>query len=384
MMLFTLVTGCTLTREDSESRLNTALAALTPKEVHSAVMWVDAPRHGIQRGFAHGLANVALKQPMTVETPFFSASVGKLFVAAAILQLVSEGRLSLSAPVTDYIPRAELAGLPIKGGDSAFEKISVAMLLAHRTGLPDYFSDVSRDGSPRLFDRILTEPHRKWSRRDCLDYARAHYSPAEGPQGGFHYSDTNYDLLGLVLESVTKKPFHQVVRDRVINPLGLKHTWYHAFESAPSGATAPADIWINGTNLRGALSVSVDQAGGGLITTVHDLRDFMRALVSGRPVPLSQLETDFTENAVHAGIDVGRGAWRIRPGGVFFALAALPTLVGHSGATGVWAYYASEWDAVLVGAVSDSSWQEKHAEFLLRDILPILARTSTRPLAVHK
>jgi D-alanyl-D-alanine carboxypeptidase len=131
--------------------------------------------------------------------------------------------------------------------------------------------------------------------------------------------------------------------------------------------------------MRGAPALSVDQAGGGLATTVEDLRLFLRALVDGHPVPLSAFETDFERDAMHAGIDVGRCAWRIRPGSVFFALAGMPVLVGHSGATGVWAYYAKDWDAVLVGAVSDSRWQEKHVEFLLSEIVPVLARVPRSP-----
>lgn len=141
-------------------------------------------------------------------------------------------------------------------------------------------------------------------------------------------------------------------------------------------ATPPyADVWVKGVNLRNTPALLVDQAGGGLVTTVHDLRTFMRSLVKGQPVPMASFETDFTENAMHSGIDVGLCAWRIRPRGVFFALAGLPTRVGHSGATGVWAYCAAEWDAVFVGALSDSSWQEKHIEFLLRHVLPTLGRT---------
>jgi hypothetical protein len=73
-----------------------------------------------------------------------------------------------------------------------------------------------------------------------------------------------------------------------------------------------------------------------------------------------------------------------RPGGVFFALAGMPALVGHSGSTGVWAYYAKDWDAVLVGAVSDSSWQERHVQFLLGELVPVLARVPlTVPVDAH-
>ena len=374
LVLPALTTRCTLSHEESVARLNSAVKKITQNDVQSAVLWIDAPNQGIQQGFAHGWANAKTRTPMTLETPFFSASVGKLFIATTILKFAAEGKLSIDAPITQYISKTELSGLPLKGGDSAFEHLTLSMLLSHRTGLPDYFSDPSRDHAPRLFDRIATETQRKWTRSDLLNYARDHYHAVGSPGEKFHYSDTNYDLLGMVLEKVGGKPFHQVVRENVFEPMKLTQTWYHAMERRPEGVEPEADIWVNKKNLRDQPSLSADQAGGGLITTVTDLRIFLRSLVHRTPVGISAFQTDFTENAMHAGIDVGRGIWRIRPRGVFFGLAGLPALVGHSGATGVWAYYAPEWDAVIVGAVSDSSWQEKHIEFLLREVIPVLAR----------
>lgn len=369
-----IVAARTLTPDQIAVRLDTALRDATTRKLHSGVMWVDAPRHGIQQGFAHGVAHVADQTPMTVETPFVSASTGKLVVAAAVFALAAQGRLSLQDPIVRYVPMADLAGLPVEGGDAALAQVTIAMLLSHRSGLPDYFSEKSRDGAPRLFDLMASEPQRTWSRAQLLDYARDHYAPAGAPGRQFHYADTNYDLLGMVLEGVTGQPFHKAVRTLVLDPLGLGQTYYHAFEAAPADMGKPADVWVGKTNLWGAASMSADQAGGGLVTTVADLRTLIRGLVDGRPVPLSLLAADFTENAMHAGIDVGLGAWRIRPRGVFFALGGLPNLVGHSGATGVWAYYVPDWDAVLVGAVSDASWQAKHIEYLLRWVLPVMAR----------
>jgi D-alanyl-D-alanine carboxypeptidase len=360
--------------DDASARLDAAVARASRKQVRSAVLWVQSPRLGFDRGFAHGIAQVETGTPMTVETPFLSASVGKLVVAAAVLRLTQDGRLSLDDPMTRWISPDILAGLPVTGGDAALPAITIAMLLGHRSGLPDYFSDPSCDGAPRLFDLLASDPTRRWNRADLLDYARAHYKPVGAPGQRFHYADTNYDLLGLVLEGVTGTSFVAAVRALVLDPLELTHTWYHAFEQPPAGQPGVADVWVNGTNLWGAPCLSADQAGGGLVTTVADLRLLLRGLVEGRPVSLAAMATDFTLDAMHSGIDVGQPAWRIRPRGIFFALAGLPTLLGHSGATGVWAYYVEDWDAVIVGAVSDASWQERHIRFLLADVLPVLAR----------
>jgi D-alanyl-D-alanine carboxypeptidase len=365
-----------LSAVEAAAKLDDALGRAVEGDplVHGAVMWVDAPALGLQQGWAHGLADVDAGTPMTLETPFLSASVGKLFVAAAVVSLERRGALSLDDPLSKWVRPEVVTGLPVVGGDEALLGVTVRQLLGHRSGLPDAFSDPSSDGAPRLFDRIASEPWQTWPRPAVFDYARAHYRPVGAPGAQFHYSDLNYDLLGLVLEGVAQAPFHLVVRREVLEPLELRHTWYHAYEEAPAGVGPPADIFVGTVNLRGAPALSVDQAGGGLATTVHDLRQFLRALLAGKPVPLDAMATAFSEDAMHPGIDVGLGAWRIRPGGVFFALGGLPVLLGHSGATGVWAYAARDLDAVVVGAVSQSQWQEEHLRFLLRDVLPVMSR----------
>jgi len=366
---------------DAASALDDALLAAVRDDgdVRHAAMWVDAPRHGIDHGFAHGVADAESARAMTVDTPFFAASTGKLFVAAAILSFVDEGALSLDDAVSERVPLASFAGLPVTGGDDALARVTIRQLLAHRSGLPDYFSGTSHDGAPNVFALLVDNPARVWTRDDLFAYTRAHFAPIGAPGERFHYADTNYDLLGLVLEVLGGAPFHQVVRARVVDPLGLRHTWYHAFESPPDDTPPLADVFVDDANLKGAAALSADQAGGGLATTAGDLRLFVRALArkdAEKGSVLDRLATEFTDDAMHAGIDVGLCAWRIRPGGIFFALGGLPVLVGHSGATGVWAYYVPEHDAVLTGAVSQARWQEKHIEFLLSEVLPVLARTS--------
>ncbi len=195
------LTGCmSLTPEEAAAKLDRALAeAVTDDpDVHGAAMWVDAPRLGLQAGFAHGLADTRAGTPMTVDTPFYSASVGKLFVATAVHALAAAGRLSLDDPLTKWVPLEEVAGLPVTGGDAALARVTVRMLLGHKSGLPDYFSGPSADGAPRLFELLAREPTRTWTRQDLLDYTRAHYAAAGAPGERFEYADTNYDLLGLV------------------------------------------------------------------------------------------------------------------------------------------------------------------------------------------
>jgi D-alanyl-D-alanine carboxypeptidase len=369
--------GCQHSAKDAGDKLDAAaVRAVDGSDVRGVVFAVDAPGVGLVHTSAAGVANVEAGTAMTGETAFFSASVGKLFVATAVYALAKDGVIDVDAPFVRYVDvdAAGIAGLPVAGGDAALAQITVRQLLAHRSGLPDYFSDASKDGAPRLFDVLAQEPDRAWTRAELFAYARDHYAPVGAP-GDFHYADTNFDLLGLVLEGATgAQSYAAVVRERVLDPLGLVHTWTHAVEAAPAGVVV-ADVFVNGKNLRGAAALTADQAGGGMITTTHDLCVFVRGLARGMPVSFADFGDAFATDAMHAGIDVGAPLWRVRPGGIFFALGGMPTLIGHSGATGVWAYYANDIDAVFVGAASSNAWQEKHIEFLLSEVVPVVQAT---------
>lgn len=380
--------GCGhLTTADADASLARSLQATINAEAddgaRGAVMAVSSPRLGIDGRYAAGVARADTGVAMTPETPFLSASVGKLVVAAAVHRLAADGCLTLDDQLSRWQRMGELSGLPVVGGDAALARVTVRQLLSHRSGLPDYFSGVSRDGAPNLFDVIANEPERAFTRDDLFAYTRAHYAAVSAPGEVFSYADTNYDVLGVVLEWVaptcaalpeTARRFHEVVRAVVLEPLAMTTTWYHAFEPAPPQALPTADVTAFGKVLQGAPSLSADQAGGGLVTTIDDLARLVRGLASGQPVALDVIGAEYTNDAMHGGIDVGLGAWRVRPGGVFFLLGGMPELVGHSGATGVWAYYVAAYDAVLVGAVSNAAWQEKHIEFLLAEVMPVLGR----------
>jgi CubicO group peptidase (beta-lactamase class C family) len=343
--------------------------------VRNAVLLVDAPRLGLSGTWASGMADARTQRALTADTPVLSASVGKLFTAAAVLVLHEKGVLSVSDPVTRWVAPEVLQGLPVEGGDAAFSKVTLAHLLSHRSGLPDYFEgSPARDGAPTVLQLLEAEPERTWSAKQLLDYTREHFGPAGRPGERFLYADTNYDLLGLVLEAAAGKPFHEVVRTEVIEPLGLRHTWYHSLGTPPAGVPSLADAWIGDFNATGRNSLTADQAGGGLATTVEDLRVFMRALATGRLVPWASFQKDWTQDAMASGIDYAYGLWRIRPGGVFFLLGQLPELLGASGATGSFVYYIPEYDAVVAGTFNQTRWAEDHVRFLLRDVLPKLAR----------
>ena len=341
------------------------------KSLRNGVLLVDAPALGIEGAWSAGIAHQRDGSAMTPDTPFLSASIGKLFTAATVLSLVEEGKLSLDDSLTEWLPPDVYRGIPVKGGDEALHIVTIRLLLSHRSGIPDYYEGKTADGAPTVNELLVNEPDRTWTPQSLLDYVKAHYEPAGAPGASFTYSDTNYDLLGMIVEAATGQPFHEAVAARVLAPLALDETWYHAHTDPtragpPPPEAAYADVWMGDVNLAGAPALSLDWAGGGLATTVGDLRTFLRDLLAGAPVPFEAFQKEWTENALSRGIDYGYGLWRIRPAGIIFLLRGYPELYGVSGSTGTWVYYVPEQDAVIAGAFNQSGYQQNHVRFLIQ------------------
>ena len=347
--------------------------------LRNGVLLVDAPLLGVEGAWAAGVADAAAGEAMTTDSPFLSASIGKLFTAATVLSLANEGVLSLDDSLTDWLDDDVVGGLPVLGGDEMLDTVTIRSLLSHRSTIPDYFVGETKDDAPDVLTLLVEEPDRTWTPEQLLAYTKEHYAPVENVEANFEYADTNYDLLGLVIEAATGQPFYEVVAERVLVPLGLDHTWYHVYTD-PSRTGPPdsdahgyADVFADDTNLAGVPALSLDGAGGGLATTVGDLDAFMRGLLDGEPVHIDEFGVEWTKDAITSGIDYGYGLWRIRPAGILFLLRGYPDLFGVSGSTGTFVYYVPEYNAVIAGAFNQTGYQDDHVRFLLK-ALDVLAK----------
>jgi D-alanyl-D-alanine carboxypeptidase len=200
------------------------------------------------------------------------ASVTKPFVAVVALQLVQEGWLLLDHSVEHWLP-----GL-VPGG----ERITVRQLLNHTSGLGDYLTDA-------IVTRAASAPEHRWTPEELVaEGLRLPRLFAPGAAGRWSYSNTNYILLGMIIERVTRHPLELELRQRVIAPLGLRGT-----ALAPASAD-PGDLahgYVAGRD-RTALNMSVAWAAGGISATVEDLARFTQGLMWGtllRPATLNTM-----------------------------------------------------------------------------------------------
>ena len=149
--------------------------------------------------------------PLRGVYPFAVASVTKTFTAAIILQLVEEGRIRLGSPLTDYLPEVTVAG-----------GATVAQVMQHVSGVPDLLAP--------LRTAMNANPDRIWSAPEVLTaVGPSHFVPGSG----FEYSNTNYVILGMLIERVTGHRYVDELRDRIIGPLGLSATSFALEPGAP-------------------------------------------------------------------------------------------------------------------------------------------------------
>ena len=163
-----------------------------------------APRRASSRPLRHHEAGE--ERPPPADTHFRIASVTKTMTAAVILQLAQEGKLSLDDPVSKYVP-------DVPNGDH----ITLAQLLEMRSGLYS-FTD-----APELATSMDDDPTKVWTPQELLDIAFAQ-PPNFAPGAEYEYSNTNYVLLGLIVEQLDGQPLATVFEERLFEPLGMTDT----------------------------------------------------------------------------------------------------------------------------------------------------------------
>jgi D-alanyl-D-alanine carboxypeptidase len=216
--------------------------------------------------FARGYGRLAPRVPMRVSDRWRTASLTKTYTAVVVLQLAGEGRLSLDDTVERWLP-----GL-VPGGAA----ITVRQLLNHTSGLFDYFED------PALVKRVVRNPTRAWTPQELIAIGTSH-GPLFAPGTNSSYSNTGYQLLGLIVEAATGNTIGSELGRRIFEPLRLRDT---TFDTQPriAGRHAHGYLRLGGPSLTDftVLSPTIAGAGGAIVSTVDDVARFYRALLSGR------------------------------------------------------------------------------------------------------
>ncbi|HAD12458.1 MAG TPA: D-alanyl-D-alanine carboxypeptidase [Saprospirales bacterium] len=309
---------------------------------------------------------------ITPDYRFRTGSITKPFTAAIVLQLAEEGLFQLHDRLLDLLDDTvctKLSRLHIWEGVDYSGRISIQHLLQHSSGLRDYFAD-----DERFLSFVMQHPGQQW---DWMLILEKYFSFGLNekarfiPGNGFYYADTNYLLLGMLIEHLTGITLAQHYQERILEPLGLSGTYLEFFQT-PKGPAEMVYPWYGNVSLKNT-NTSFDWGGGGLVSTMQDLEIFIRALTEGRLFKRADTWTkmaqfdlaDPAQTSAKRSMHYGLGLQKKGFAGYSF--------IGHSSAYASMLYFDPERDLSIVLTLNQAGAMHK-AEWLLHKIGGILER----------
>lgn len=322
--------------ESTQKEILISLQSILDEAVANGVPGISAAIHTRQgqQDFSAGHSDLSTQAPIDKDAAFGVGSITKLFVAVVILQLIEEQKIALDGQAISILGPGIVDGIPHAS------EASIGSLLSHTSGIPSWEDDPTwiKDGRGEN-----VKPEKTWGKAETLDYVKRP-GVTGFPVGKFNYANTNYTILGLIIEQVTRNTAESEIRRRILQPLGMSRTYLEGFEQPSSDRTTRRYHWatdtfrstagisprvtqvrddlvdVSGTNL------SVSWTAGGMISTPTDLLKFAGALQNGRLLKESSLRTFMEWHEADETKDMGHGIFVLkRP--------SLPgTWIGHNGA----------------------------------------------------
>jgi D-alanyl-D-alanine carboxypeptidase len=345
--------GQAAVRQDSlmSTRLQSLLDSLvaTAPGVRSGLLLVDGPTFHWK-----GASGVAFADSQVVALPddqFNIDSIAKMMTATIAMKLVEQKKVKLGDRIAEYLPDSLVEGLHVYEGRPFGQEITVRQLLNHTSGIVDDWV------CPGFLDLVAGDPHRRWSPEETIEYVKRNCPPRFRPGDGWQYSDTGYNLLGLVLERVAGKPLHELYREMLLDPLGMDHTYRPAYEAPrpPIPGRPPAERYLGDMECGLWTSVmTADWGGGGLVSTTEDLNTFLRSFVRGNAFADRRTRDEmlaWVESGPHN--NYGLGVSRV----LFSSfddpsVRALGDVWGHTGSSHNFMYYWPQEDLAIIGTLN--------------------------------
>jgi D-alanyl-D-alanine carboxypeptidase len=263
--------------EKTKSRILKKLTALKAQANYPGVSVGFVLEDGRKGAIAVGLADVEAKIPLETSDRLLAGSIGKTYVAAVMLQLIEEGKVGLNDKLEKWLGKESwFARLP-NAGD-----LTIHNLMTHSSGLREYFeiSGVNK--------KLLADPDRVWKPEELVAFI-LDTKPLFAADKGWAYADTNYILVGLVVEKATGQTLFNEISRRLLKPLMLERTIPSDHRTLPEvavGYSMPrSPFGVEGRMIRDqkfVLNPQFEYAGGGLASTPLELALWAKALYEGK------------------------------------------------------------------------------------------------------
>jgi CubicO group peptidase (beta-lactamase class C family) len=285
VLLSLLVFQTTICAQDKARKIDGLMSLYHQyQEFNGTVLVAENGSVIYKKGF--GLANMEWNIPNEPDTKFRLGSITKQFTATLILQLVEQGKLKLDGKVTDYLPDYR---------KDTGARMTLHHLLSHTSGLPNYTAQ------PGFFQNVSRNPFK-------VDDFVKQYASGDlefEPGAKFNYSNSGYFLLGDIIEKITGKPYEQVLKEQILDPVGMKNTGYDHYGTILSKRAAGYVKTQNGYENAAYLDMTIPYAAGSLYSTVEDLFLWDQALYGEKILSAASKELMFKPNLEGYGYGFG-------------------------------------------------------------------------------
>lgn len=284
LMLLAVAQGAALA-QDKASKINEMMSLYHKYgQFNGSVLVAENGKVIYKKGF--GQANMEWNIPNDADTKFRLGSITKQFTAALILQLAEQGKLKLDGKVTDYLPDYR---------KDTGDRMTIHNLLSHTSGLPNYTAQ------PGFFENVSRNPF------TVSDFVKKYASGDLEFEPGtkFNYSNSGYFLLGAIIEKVTGKPYEQVLKENILDPLGMKNTGYDHFNTIIQKRAVGYVKTPRGYENAPYLDMTIPYAAGSLYSTVEDLYLWDQALYGEKILSAKSKELMFRPNLNNYGYGFG-------------------------------------------------------------------------------
>ncbi|WP_342543837.1 serine hydrolase domain-containing protein [Lysinibacillus sp. FSL K6-4013] len=347
--------------------IKTRLTKIVEKDetLSSALLTIYSNKTGYFEQFAVGTKNQYSELPVQIDSRYHSASIGKTMCATVFGILSDEGKINLNDKISSWLDDDILKGLFIVDGTDYSDQVTLKHLLSHTSGIGDYFEGPVKSGKPML-EIISSNPDLLFTPEELIAFTRENQIPVGKPGQQFYYSDTGYILLGFILEAIEEKPYSAILEDRIFQPLGMTESYFMFYNDKPTDIIG---IYMNEIDFSNKNALSIDWAGGGVVTTMNDLLTFMMALENGTILSddvYSQM-TDFS-NIYTKGIYYGMGMmyFDFSELSLLLKLSSMTDVYGGVGATGTYMLYDKEKDTYFIANFGSLDYGEKGLEELVK------------------
>lgn len=308
---------------------------------------------------------------MQVDSKYFIASVTKMYITVIVMKLIEEDKIALGDLISKHLPDQYCKGLHILKGIDYSEQLTIKHLISNTSGIPDYFFHKQKNGRTAA-DELLEGKDEPWPLSRTISLIKK-LKPNFKPGTKAAYSDSNYQLLGKIIEEVTGKSIQEVMKTYIFEPLQLKNTYVYEDTSDND----PAPFYYGSKKLWLPKYMASIGPEGGIVSTVDEVMVFLKAFFSGVFFPKDKIESMKQWKMIlpPPGLFLfGVGLEKLWIPWIFSPFKYPGEILGFWGQTGTFAFYNPKTDLYFCGTTNqiNGSGHRKATGLMIRAIKSIL------------